>query len=316
MQQVQENADKNFSFLCAYRPSEKKFLRLADDDVRVVTLTPDSKYAVGVDIRNYEFESHLSDQGFEDVYTIDLKTGARKLAVKKARYVTAASPDGSHIAPLRRGVYYTYDASTGQSYNITKQILATFWDTEDDHNVVKPPHRPIGWAKDSSAVLLSDGWDIWRAPAHGGAGVNMPSMAERTKLRYRTRYRLDPDEKGIDLARPIYLNVYGEWTKKAGVAVIPPNGSAQTLVFDDASSGTLMKAKRANVYLYAQETVNEFPDYLIATNGGPGPKITDANPQQKDFLWVKALGSSSTRATRVISHKGTAPLYKSELRAR
>ena len=34
MQQVQENADKNFSFLCVYRPDEKKFLRLADDDVR------------------------------------------------------------------------------------------------------------------------------------------------------------------------------------------------------------------------------------------------------------------------------------------
>ena len=40
MQQVQENADKNFSFLCAYRPAEQKFLRLADDDVRVVNATP------------------------------------------------------------------------------------------------------------------------------------------------------------------------------------------------------------------------------------------------------------------------------------
>ena len=30
-----------------------------------------------------------------------------------------------------------------------------FYNTEDDHNVVKPPERPIGWSKDSSAVLLS-----------------------------------------------------------------------------------------------------------------------------------------------------------------
>ena len=287
MQQVQENADKNFSFLCAYRPAEKKFLRLADDDVRVVNATPDSKFAYGIDIRNYELESHLDGQSYEDVYAIDLKTGARKMAVKKARYVMGPSPDGSYLLYYDAGVYYTYEAATGQVSNITKQIPATFWDEEDDHNVVKPPHRPIGWAKDSSAVLLSDGWDIWKAPVHGGAGVNLTVNGKKDKIRYRMRYRLDPDEKGIDLAQPIYVNAYGEWTKKAGVAVIAPGATAQMLVFDDASYGTLMKAKRANVYLYTRETVSEYPDYHVAVNGGPGPKITDANPQQKDFLWTK-----------------------------
>ena len=287
MQQVQENADKNFSFLCAFRPSDKKFLRLADDDVRVVNATPDAKVAYGIDIRNYELESHLSGQGFEDVYAIDLKTGARKLAVKKSRYVMGPSPDGSYLLYYDAGVYYTYEAATGQVSNITKQIPATFWDEEDDHNVVKPPHRPIGWSKDSNFVLLSDGWDIWKAPVHGGAGVNLTVNGKKDKIRYRMRYRLDPDEKGIDLAQPMYVNAYGEWTKKAGIAAIAPGATAQMLVFDDASYGTLMKAKRANVYLYTHETVSEYPDYHIAVNGGPGSKITDANPQQKDFLWTK-----------------------------
>jgi dienelactone hydrolase len=287
MQQVQENADKNFSYLCAYRPSESKFLRLADENVRVVTVTPDARYATGIDVRNFELESNLSGQRFEDVYSIDLKTGARTLAVKKARYLMGASPDASHILYYDEGVYYTYEASTGQSYNITKQIPATFWDTEDDHNVVKPPHRPIGWAKDSSAVLLSDGWDIWKAPVHGGPGVNLTANGKKDKIRYRSRYRLDPDEKGIDLTQPIYVNAYGEWTKKSGVGVIQPDQPLQMLAWDDASYATLMKAKRANVFLYTRETVSEYPDFHIAANGGPGPKITDANPQQKDFLWTK-----------------------------
>jgi dipeptidyl aminopeptidase/acylaminoacyl peptidase len=283
MQQVQENADKNFSYLCAYIPSEKKFLRLADEDVRRVTLTPESKYALGIDIRNFELESHLSGQGFEDVYSIDLKTGERKLAVKKGRYVMGASPDGSHILYYDEGVYYTYEAATGQVYNITKQIPATFWNTEDDHNLVKPPQRPIGWAKDSSAVLLTDGWDIWKAPVHGGAGVNLTVNGKKDKIRYHNRYRLDPDEKGIDLSEPIYVNAYGEWTKKSGIAVIEPGKTAKTLAWDDASYTTLMKAKHADVYLYTRETVSEYPDYHILN----GAKITDANPQQKDFLWSK-----------------------------
>ncbi len=283
MQQVQENADKNFSFLCEYRPAGKKFLRLADDDVRTVTLTPESKFAMGTDVRNYELDSNLSGRRYEDLYSIDLKTGARTLAVKKAHYVMGPSPDGSHILYYEDGVYYTYESATGKSYNITGKIPATFWDEEDDHNVVKPPHRPIGWAKDSSAVLLSDGWDIWKAPVHGGAGVNLTVNGKKDKIRYRSRYRLDPDEKGIDLAAPIYVNAYGEWTKKAGIGVIEPGKTAKMLMFDDASYGTLMKAKRADVYLYTRETALEFPDYHVLN----GAKITDANPQQKDFLWTK-----------------------------
>ena len=34
-------------------------MRLADDDVRVVNANPESKYAMGIDIRDYELESQL-----------------------------------------------------------------------------------------------------------------------------------------------------------------------------------------------------------------------------------------------------------------
>ncbi len=179
MQQVQENQDRNFSFLCLYRPAEKKFLRLADEDLRQVTATADYKYATGIDIRNYELESNLDGKRFEDVYAVNLANGERKLALKQARWVQGPSPDGTHVLYYDDGAFYTFDLTTGQSYNITKQIPAVFIDTEDDHNVVKPPHRPIGWAKDSSAVLLSDGWDIWKAPVHGGPGVNLTGNGKK-----------------------------------------------------------------------------------------------------------------------------------------
>jgi len=238
---------------------------------------------MGTDVRSYELDPNLSGQRFEHPYSIDLKTGARKLAVKKAHYVMGASPDGSHILYYDEGVYYTYESATGQSYNITKQIPAIFWDNEDDHNTVKPPRRPIGWTKDSSAILLTDGWDIWKAPVHGGVGVNLTVNGKKDKIRYRTHYKLDADEKGIDLSEPIYINAYGEWTKKAGIAVIEPNKTARMLMWDDATYTTLLKAKHADVFLYTRETVSEFPDYRVMN----GPKITDANPQQKEFLWSK-----------------------------
>jgi dipeptidyl aminopeptidase/acylaminoacyl peptidase len=299
MQQVQENADKNFSFLCAYRPAEKKFLRLADEDVRSVTYTPESKFAKGVDIRSYELDSNLSGRHYEDVYTVNLATGERRLAIQKAHYVMGASPDGSHILYYDDGVFSTYESATGKSYNISKQIPANFWVEEDDHNVVKPPRGPIGWAKDSSAVLLSDGWDIWKAPVHGGLGaVNLTVNGKKDKIRYRLRYRLDPDEKGIDLNETMYVNAYGEFSKKAGIAVIEPNKTAKMLMFDDAGYSNLIKAKRADVFLYTRETVRESPDYHVL-NSADKARITDSNPQQKEFLWTKG-----TRLIDYVSDKG------------
>ena len=169
MQQVQENADKNFSFECLYRPIGK-FIRLTDEDMRQVAVSPDWKFAIGSDVREYEREGNLDGKRYEDVYSVNLQTGERKLALKKARYTEGASPDGTHFLYYNDGAFYMLDLASGQSYNITKQLPSVFYDVEDDHNVVKPPVRipGWGWSKDSSAVLLSDGWDIWKAPVHGG----------------------------------------------------------------------------------------------------------------------------------------------------
>jgi dipeptidyl aminopeptidase/acylaminoacyl peptidase len=291
MQQVQENQDKNFSYLAMYRPSEQKFVRLADEDVRAVAATADYKFAVGTDIRNYELTSSLDGLRYEDVYAVNLQTGERKLAIKHARDVFGTSPDGTHVLYYDDGAFFTFDLVSGQSYNISKQIPAVFIDTEDDHNVVKPPRRPLGWSKDSSAVLLSDGWDVWKAPVHGGAGVNLTGNGKKDQIRYQTRFRLDADEKGIDLSAPLYFAALGERTKKGGIGVVQPGSAGiQMLHWDDAHYQNVIKAKHADVYLYTRETPLDFPNYYLSNAKlEGGQKITDANPQQKGFLWTKGM---------------------------
>jgi acetyl esterase/lipase len=291
MQQVQENMDKNFSYLCVYRPAEHKFLRIADDQMRQVSIAPEYKYAMGADVRDYELEGNLDGKRFQDVYAVNLTTGERKPALKKARWVMNPSPDGTHFLYYSDGSFYTFDMGSGRSYNITENLPSVFFNIEDDHNVAKPPTRAIGWSKDSSAVLLSDGWDIWKAPVHGGAGVNLTANGKREKIRYRNRFRLDPDEKGIDLAEPMYVDAYGEWTKKAGIGVIDPGKVGVRMThWDDAAYGTLLRAKKADVYLYTRETNQDYPNlYAAKASLQDGQKVTDANPQQKNFLWTKGV---------------------------
>ncbi len=301
MQQVQENQDKNFSYLALYRVADKKFLRLADEEVRQVAMQPYHKYAVGFDVRSYELASNLGGQRLQDVYAVNPETGERKLALKKTRWSMGPSPDGTHLLYYDDGAFYTLDMGTGKSYNITKDIPATFWDTEDDHNVQKPPTQVIGWSADSSFVLLSDDWDIWKAPVHGGAGVNLTANGKKDKVRYQRRYRLDPDEKGIDLAKPMYVEAYGEWTKKSGIALIEPGKTGvKMLTWDDARYGQLLKAKDAEVYLSTRETTQDFPNYRVSDATLANAKsVTDANPQQKEILWSKG-----SRLVDYVSAKG------------
>src|SRR4029078_10025265 len=53
MQQVQAAIDRQHTFTAVYRLKDKKFLRLADDNVRTVTVSPKHRYAIGRDTKPY-----------------------------------------------------------------------------------------------------------------------------------------------------------------------------------------------------------------------------------------------------------------------
>jgi len=299
---VQENQDKNFNYLAVYRPAEKKFIRLADDTVRDVTATLEHKWAVGRSIAPYELMSNLDGRNFADVYAVDMQTGERKPAVKQSRWTYAASPAGTHFAYYNDGQFYVYDMIGGTATNVTRNITATsFIDTEDDHNVVRPPTQFIGWSTDSRSVLVSDNWDIWQLPISGTGATNLTVNGKKDQIRYRRPSILDPDQRGYDLTKALYIDVYGEWTKKNGIGIIEPGRPGVTRVsFDEASYAGLMKAKKADVYLHTRQTFKDAPDYYVSNASlTGGQRITQLGVQQEPFLW-----SSGTILVDYVSVKG------------
>ncbi|MEY3283031.1 MAG: hypothetical protein RIR86_1044 [Acidobacteriota bacterium] len=300
-QQVEEPRDRNFSYLASYQVKEKRFIRLADESLRTVTPAPHHRYGVGIDTREYEMMGNLDGRRYQDLYTVDLQTGARRLVVKKNRYSYGISPDGTQLLYFEDGHFFSLNLATGQTTNLTSKVAANFWDTEDDHNVVKPPLPPVGWTSDSEHVLLTDNWDVWKVSAKGGPAVNLTVNGLKDKIRYGARFRLDPDEKGINLAQPVYVRTYGEWTKRAGIARIDPGKTgAQMLRWDDAVYGGMLKAKQSETYLYVRETFNEPPTWFSAGHSlDNGQRLTESNPQQKQFRW-----SAGSRLVDYTSAKG------------
>ena len=289
-QEVQASQDRAFGYAAEYRVAANRFIRLADDTMRTVTVNPKSRWAFGTDDREYELMGSLDGREYEDMYAVDLTDGHRTLVKKHVRYFSGASPDGTKLLYYEDGEYYVYVIPSGQERDITKGMPVSFVNIEDDHNNVKPPINAIGWASDSQSVLLTDAWDVWQVPVEGGAPVNLTVNGKQDQIRYEQRYVTGPvadRSDGIDLSKPMYFRAYGEWTKKGGIARVDPGKpGVKMLAWGDASYPGLMKAKRADTLVYEHGTVTEPSDYFAA---GPdlsnATRLTDQRPQLAHFDW-------------------------------
>ncbi len=318
-QQVQESQDKKFSFLAMYDLATQKFIQLADTTLRLLSPAPKQRYALGTDIQPYELNSNLDGQNYADIYLTDLKTGERSRIMENFYLPNGSarpqpSPDGTKFLYWQDGQFMVFDMTNKTSRNITADVPTSFVDTEDDHNVQKPPYDVLGWSSDSRYALLSDGYDIWQVAAGEEPDtklrkkstllpyLNLTQNGKHDQIRYQDRYQLDPDEKGIDLSQPLYIRTYGEWTKKSGVTRLDPkSGEAKILLWDDAAVNNLTKAKNADYYVYSSESFTKPTQYFGTSSKdlAEGKQISKNAPDFKKYAW-----STGTRLVNYVSDKG------------
>ncbi len=310
-QQVLENQDKNFSYLASWNPASNKFSQLNDSTRRSIRVLPKEKYAIVEDIDEYELDQWLDGQSYKDIYITNLQTGEKHLFRKKFYQPSFSSnpnpsPDGNKFVYGDDGHYFVYDIPARKSTNITANVNANFVDEEDDHNVTKPMDGVMGWSADGRYVLLSDGWSIWQFDASRNyAATELTPGAGASKIRYLSRLRLDPDEKGFDPSKDQYFRAYGENTKKSGIAIL--KGSKNGLVkssaitnWDDAQVNVLGKAKNSDSYLLTKSNFNK-PTTVFSTGASLAnpAELFNTAPDAKKYQW-----SEGSRLVNYVSDKG------------
>jgi dipeptidyl aminopeptidase/acylaminoacyl peptidase len=292
-QQLEAASGRTISYLSVYHTDDKTLIRLADEKLRTATAAPKEKWAIGIDTKPYQRMKTPDGESYRDVYIIDMRTGQRRLALPKVRWFNSVSPDGTHLLYFDNGHFHTQELATGKTYNITADVPASFVNTYYDRSVDLPPNSPIGWTNDCAFLLLSDGWDIWQVPARGGQGKNLTLDGKKEGIRYRqaVQFLSNPDAPGIDLEKPIYVMMLGEWTKKGGIGRVDPGKpGVNRLVWDDAAYGSLQKARDFDVFVYTRETWKDCPDYYAAdATFSDHKRLTDAMPRQKDFTWSSGV---------------------------
>jgi dipeptidyl aminopeptidase/acylaminoacyl peptidase len=310
-QQVMEGTDKNYSFWASYDILSKKHLALQDSSMRELNILPQQHFGLGADQRAYELDINLNGQSYLDYYVVDLKTGEKKLLFEKFYQPTVASmprpsTDGKKLLYGKEGHFFVYDILSNTHRNLTENLPVSFIDEQEDRNLKLAMLSPLGWSSDSKYLLLRDGWDIWQVPLSSKESPSNVTQTGRAQgIRYQYRINLDPDEKGIDLSKPVYLRSYGERTKKSGLATLSPSKAGlakgvKTLLWEDANIQGLAKAKKANVFTYTKEKFNEPTQvYLGDASLSQAKQVTENAPDFKKYSW-----SSGVRLVDYVSAKG------------
>lgn len=287
VQQKRVETDLNFTYRAVVHLKNKKLVRLADEKMRTVSLTRNGLRGVGRDQMPYLSDVETMQS---DYFAVDTDTGERTLFAKGIKRQMGLSPDNRSFLFLEDKQLKVYDLEKKALTTISSSAPVKFVDEEDDHPDEKPPFGLAGWAKDGDGVIVYHKYDLWLLSLSGRPPVNITrGMGDQEEIRFRY-IRLDPEEKFIDTSQPLLLSAYGEWTKKSGYYSLRTGEAPEKLVFEDRLFGTPRKAEKASRLLYTRQTFQEFPDYYVSGMDFLNPrKVTDANPQQKEYAWGKRV---------------------------
>jgi dipeptidyl aminopeptidase/acylaminoacyl peptidase len=293
MQKAQADRDRKQTFMAVMHlgPKAKKFVALATPDVPDIILSEDAKTALGSSDLPYR-QLVSWDQGYEDVYVVNIKDGTRKKILEKSSNGARLSPGGGwayYYEPADKA-YYTYRLADGRVFNLTGRLGVRFEDEENDLPSDPRPYGVAGWTEGDKDVLVYDRYDIWEiAPDGTKSRMLTNGLGRKEKIVFRYA-RLDPDKPFIP-AGPLVLTATDEATKASGAFRVDPAeaGDPVKVVMKDKQLGGLRKAKNADVYIHTEQKFEEFPDLWVS---GPdfdaARKVSLANPQQADYNWGKA----------------------------
>lgn len=134
--------------------------------------------------------------------------------------------------------------------------------------------------------------------------INLTQNGITQGIRYQYRINLDPEEKGIDLSKPVYIRLYGERTKKSGIGTLSPTKSGlgsglKVLLWEDANIQGLAKAKKAQVFTFTKEKFNQPTQvYLSDATLSNAKQVTENAPDAGNFAWsagVKLIDYVTTK---------------------
>jgi len=281
--------DQEKSNVAVYFPGDDKTVQLGSDELENVwiNLKAEGKYSIGATNQAYRKMVSWDASNYKDIYLVDRETGKSELILKKVASTVSLSPEQKFIAwySIADSAWYAFDIDAKLNRNLTKNLGVNFYNELNDVPNEAGSYGFAGWTKKDKFVVY-DRYDLWLIdPSGDEVAVNLTD-GEGRKSKLKFRYvKLDKEEEFLPLE--MMLSAFNESTKQAGYFSLNRKTNEMVkLVLGDFYYRSIRKAKDAEKLVWQRESFIEFPDvYLSDLNFSDTLKLSNANPQQKEYNW-------------------------------
>lgn len=292
-QKAQEAQDARRTLLAAWQPASGKVTSIGTDVYEQAVALEGGAWATETDSKAYPWEMKFG-RNVQDVYAINLETGARTKVLTRSAHYFGGDPTGARLAWSDGKDYWITELASGKRTNLTASLTSTkkadFIDHDDDHPNPVPHIFPIAaWTKDGASLLVYDTHDLWRLPVDGSAPTRLTDGAKdgvQHRLVSFAGFGASAVDRAVDLSQPVMLSLFGRRTKQSGYARLT-NNSVERLVYADAAVRALAKADSAPVYGFVRSRYDESPNVYVGSDIANAKAVTATNTFQSKYAWGK-----------------------------
>jgi dipeptidyl aminopeptidase/acylaminoacyl peptidase len=293
-QNVRADRERKRSFLAAVHLDSKKLVQLAHEDMPDIEVGEEgnANYALGKDDRASRISRTWDTGGAYDLYLVDVKEGKPKLIANGIQGYSRLSPSAQYAYWFSSPdtAWFTHHIASGKTVKLKVDLDISWADEENDVPNYPSSYGLAGWTKNDDQIWIYDRYDIWAFDPQGNTSpVNLTKEGRSNNLVFRY-VNLDREVRFIDTDSELLLTVFNEKSKSSGYYKFSlKDWKLNPKVMSAHRYGGIQKAKNADLYLYTKESFQEFPDLYVADlNFSKPKKISEANPQQKEYNWGTA----------------------------
>ncbi|MDR0421874.1 MAG: prolyl oligopeptidase family serine peptidase [Proteiniphilum sp.] len=294
-----------------------RFIPIAGEETPFCQISDegDGRFALLWSDEPYQLESQWDISPMNDVRVWDAQTGTLQTVATPLRGRPSLSPQGNFVywwdATERQ--WFARDNRDGSTENITGNIPVNFWDEKND--IPSPPgaYGIAAWTENDASVLVYDAFDIWKIDPKGEMKPeNITGQAGRNDSITFRYVNTDPEKRFIEAGDRLLLSAFERTTKRSGYYTLAPKGRnpLKKRIMDTYTFPSVRKAKEREVYTFLKSNFHTSPDLHVTHNlWQSAEKLTDINPQMREYSWGRAELFSWTSLAGV-PHQGI--VYKPE----
>ncbi|MBC8110231.1 MAG: S9 family peptidase, partial [Verrucomicrobia bacterium] len=205
------------------------------------------------------------------------------------------SPQGNYILwyDLKAKNWFAYHNATGKEINLTKEIPVGFYDEENDVPDDPSSYGVMRWAENDAFVYLYDRFDVWQIDPKGILPAkNITQIGRKTKTTFRY-IQLDKEERFLKPNQMVFFQSFNDTNKYAGLYVKklsdakPPRKIIEG-AFAWNPEQPILKSKNTETYVFQKGDTQNSYDLYQTSDFKSEKKLTNINPQQKEYNWLTA----------------------------